>query len=321
MEIDYSVIIRTTGKAGEKYQCLLKSIAGLEPQPKEVIVVLPEGYALPEYQLGWETFYFCPKGMVIQRLYGIAQCKTAYALICDDDIAFSPDFVRKLHEPLESGKYGISAGPLTEFFPRKGLPSVMSIITGAACPMLFHKERYNTVLRTTGYSYNRHICSERNYETQSAPWTCFYADMDKLRTIHFEDELWLDKNGYSAHDDTAMFFKAWIRGIKTIIVGGAIYQHLDAKTSTRGNREQFYYATGFNHVVFWHRFLRDGNLMQRLWSRVCIHYRLVAEKLYFRLNLIRDRMTSEELSAFTEGTLEGWGWIETDEYRALPPVK
>ena len=41
--IDYSVIIRTTGNAKEKYQALLNSIAQLDPQPLEVIVVLPEG--------------------------------------------------------------------------------------------------------------------------------------------------------------------------------------------------------------------------------------------------------------------------------------
>lgn len=196
----------------------------------------------------------------------------------------------------------------------------MSVITGASCPTVLHRKRYNTVLRTTGYSYNRNIQYGKNYETQSAPWTCFYADIAKLRSIHFEDEMWLDKNGYSAHDDTAMFYKAWLRGVKTVIVGGALYQHLDAKTSTRGNREQVYRATGFNHVVFWHRFLLGKNMLQKLWSRGCIHYRLTAEKLYFRLNILRGRMTHQELSAFTEGIREGWNWIKTDEYRALPPV-
>ena len=70
-EIDYSVIIRTLGTAGEKYENLLKSISALEPQPKEIIVVLPEGYDLPKEQLGWERFLFSPKGMVSQRVYGI----------------------------------------------------------------------------------------------------------------------------------------------------------------------------------------------------------------------------------------------------------
>ena len=175
--IDYSVIIRTTGKAGEKYRQLLRSIAALEPKPREVIVVLPQGYDLPEDRLGWETFYFCPKGMVIQRLYGIARCKTPYALISDDDIAFGPDFVEKLHRPLAEGKYGISAGPLPEFFPGKGLSTMMSVLTGASGPSLFHRDRYNTVWRTTGYSFNRNLKPGKLYETQSAAWTCFYADV------------------------------------------------------------------------------------------------------------------------------------------------
>ena len=94
--IEYSVIIRTTGKAGEKYQKLLDSVSKLDPQPREIIVVLPEGYDLPDERLGRETFYFSPKGMVRQRLAGVAVCKTDYALICDDDVSFPSDFVKKL---------------------------------------------------------------------------------------------------------------------------------------------------------------------------------------------------------------------------------
>lgn len=318
--IEYSVIIRTTGKAGEKYRCLLQSIVGLEPQPREVVVVLPEGYALPEDRLGWETFCFCPKGMVIQRLYGIAQCRTPYALISDDDIAFAPDFVRKLHEPLESGQYGISVGPLPEFFPGKGLPTVMSVLTGASGPTLFHKERYNTLWRTTGYSFNRNIQPGKWYETQSAAWTCFYADIEKLRSIHFEHELWLDKNGYSAHDDTAMFYKAWLRGIKSVVVADAPYQHLDARTSTRGNMEKALYATGFNDVVFWHRYLSGTALPERLWSRICICYRFTMQRLYYRLNKRRGRMTAEEIAAFESGIADGWAWLDTEEYQKLPAL-
>lgn len=316
MHIDYSVIIRTTGKAGEKYQKLLDSIAALEPQPREVIVVLPEGYDLPSEKLGWETFCFCPKGMVIQRLYGIVQCKTKYALISDDDIAFEPDFVQKLASPLETGKYGISAGPLPEFFPVPGLSTIMSVLTGAAAPTIFHRDRYNTVLKTTGYSYNRHLVPGRLYETQSAPWTCFFADVEKLRSIRFEDELWLDKNGYSAHDDTAMFYKAWLRGVTPVIVADAPYHHLDAKTSTRGNTEKAMYATGFNKVVFWHRFLRGG-----AWSSLCIRYRLAAEKLYKRLNLLRGRNTKAEFDAFYDGIQAGWDWLKSEEYRKLPNIR
>lgn len=313
--IDYSVIIRTTGKAGEKYRRLLSSIAALDPQPKEVIVVLPDGYDPPSERLGWESFYFCAKGMVIQRLHGIAQCKTKYALITDDDISFDSDFVKKLVAPLETDQYSISAGPLIEFFPQKGLPSLVSILTGAACPTLLHRNRYNSVLKTSGYSYNRHLESGKIYETQSAPWTCFFANIQKLRSIHFEDELWLDKNGYSAHDDTAMFYKAWLLGVTPVVVADAHYQHLDAKTSTKGNLERAMYATGFNNVVFWHRYLSGG-----LWSKICILFRLTAQQVYNRINLMRKNLSIAEARAFDAGTKAGWAWLNTDEYKNLPKI-
>lgn len=322
MNIDYSVIIRTTGKAGEKYRRLLDSIAALEPRPKEVIVVLPEGYELPPERLGWESFYFSPKGMVIQRLHGIAQCKTKYALISDDDIAFEPDFVQKLVQPLETGKYGISAGPLPEFFPAPGANAAVSAIMGGAAPTWFHRDRYNTVLKTTGYSYNRHLQPVRLYETQSAPWTCFFADVQKLRSIRFEDELWLDKNGYSAHDDTCMFYKAWLRGVTPVIVSDAPYRHMDAKTSTRGN-PRVSYATGFNRIVFWHRFIYDltPGPLGKAAAAAAIAYRVFWDWLWKGLGVLRRKNTSQDLPSAIQGFRDGLRYVSSPEYRELPPVR
>ena len=319
--IDYSVVIRTTGKAGAKYQGLLDSIAALEPQPREVIVVLPEGYDLPAQRLGWETFYFCPKGMVIQRLHGIAQCKTKYALISDDDIAFGPDFVQKLAAPLETGKYGISAGPLDEFFPAPGMPALVDAVLASGVPTVFHRERYNTVLKSTGYSYNRYLEPGKLYETQSAPWTCFFADVQKLRSIRFEDELWLDKNGYSAHDDTAMFYKAWLRGVTPVIVADAVYQHLDARTSSQHN-PKVAYASGFNTIVFWHRFIytQCATAPGKLWAEICIRYSTFVISLLDLLKQLRGRNTSGAPN-YREGIRDGWKWIKSEEYAELPPLR
>lgn len=319
--IDYSVIIRTTGRAGEKYRRLLTSIEALEPKPREVIVVLPDGYILPVDRLGWETFYFCPKGMVIQRLHGIAMCKTKYALISDDDIAFGPDFVQKLAAPLETGAYGISAGPLVEFFPEPGTQTLFSALLGGAVPTVLHRNRYNTVLKTTGYSFNRHLQSDRLYETQSAPWTCFFADVEKLRSIRFEDELWLDRNGYSAHDDTAMFYKAWLRGVTPVIVSNAVYQHLDAKTSRIENPKAAF-AGGFNTVVFWHRFIYSQckTLPEKIWTKLCIHYHLFARTMLGLLKQMCRRSTSAN-PTFRDGVHAGWKWLKSAEYAALPPVR
>lgn len=322
--IDYSIIIRTTGKAGEKYSRLLDSITKLIPQPKEIIVVLPEGYAPPKETLGREKILYCSKGMVTQRLCGMHHCTTHYALVTDDDIAFQPDFVVKLYNSIYNSNYGFSVGPLPEFLPKSGIQSICSSLIGAAVPTLLHKNLYNTVLKTTGYSFNRHIMNgnRRYMETQSAPWTCFFADMKAIRAIHFEDELWLDMHGYSAFDDTAMFYKAWLCGWKTVVVLNAFYEHLDAGTSRKNNNEQVEYSNGFNMVVFWHRFLYSQETgIKKKWCRICLEYRIMAQKCYNNLNRLRGKMNKVECKAFETGVSKGREWVNSEAYAEIPPLK
>ena len=322
--IDYSVIIRTTGNAHEKYQVLLDSIAMLKPCPKEVIVVLPEGYALPDEKLGWETFYFCPKGMVIQRMTGIQKCKTPYALICDDDVCFDSDFVQKLYEPIAKGLCSLSAGPLYSFLPVSGLKALISAISGAGVPTLFHRDRYVSVLNTTGYSYNRHLKAKKKkyYGTQSLAWTCFFADVQRLRDIQLEDEIWLDAHGYSAYDDQTMFYKAWLRGIKTIVVADAFYEHKDAKTSTKNNKPAVLYSVHMNRIIFWHRFLfsTKQTVFGKAWAALALSYRMCWLTFWRILDVLRKRCTREDVQIIKKAQRDAWAYIETRQYRDLPPV-
>lgn len=323
MEIDYSVIIRTTGKAGEKYERLLESIDHLEPRPKEVIVVLPEGYDLPAERLGWETFYFCPKGMVIQRMTGIEKCKTRYALICDDDVKFDPDFVEKLYRPVREGNYRLSAGPLYSFLPSKGANALLCTVMSSAMPTLFHKkDRYVSVLKSSGYSYNRHLQPGRIYETQSVAWTCFFAEVAAIREINFGAESWLDSHGYSALDDQTMFYKAWLRGIKTAVVADAVYEHMDARTSRRGNRPDVTYSMGFNRVVFWHRFIYSMQTtgLQKTQARIAFAYFKAWIGLRAGLKMAAGRMKKEYSDLRKQAYQDAERFLRSAEYAALPPV-
>ena len=315
--MEYSVIIRTIGKAGLKYQRLLDSIRNSTIQPKDVIVVLPEGYDPPAEQLGYERFLYCQRGMVTQRIVGIEHCSTDFALILDDDIAFEPDFIHMVSAPVVEGEYGLSAGPLTEFFPQSGKQSFINAVLGQAVPTVFHKEMYNTILKTTGYSYNRHLKKNMLYETQSAPWTCFFADMTKLKSIHFEDEIWLDLNGYSAYDDTAMFYKAWLCGVKTVIVADAHYQHLDAGTSRSGINTKYYFNRGFNSYVFWKRMIcNNSNHLNKSLYYIPFRYHELMAKYFYRLTKGKDSS-----KAFCLGCTKAREWVKSDEYLNLPPLK
>lgn len=325
-EIDYSVVIRTTGKAHEKYQALLNSINSLNVKPVEIIVVLPVGYDLPQEQLGYEKFYFSPKGMVIQRLTGIEYCSTRYALVCDDDVVFGADFVEKLYEPLEQGIAVFSAAPLYSFLPPKGANAVLCTLMGSAVPTLLHRNnRYVSILKTSGYSYNRHLDNTQTkyYETQSIAWTCFFADVSAFKALKLEKEVWLDAHGYSALDDQTMFYKAWLMGYKTVVVSNAFYEHLDAKTSTRNNKPAALYSMTFNRVVFWHRFIfsKQKNSVAKGLARVAFFYRMQWMRLWDYLAVIRKKMTADEYDISRNGFIDGWKYINSDEYKSLSVIE
>lgn len=318
-KIDYSVIIRTIGKANIKYQKLLNSIASLEPKPVEVIVVLPVGYEKPQQQLGYETFCFSPKGMVEQRMYGLNVCKTKYALFCDDDVEFDKDFVNKLYKPIRENKCSFSAGPLYSFLP-SGMYAGLSFLMGAAMPTLFNKHNYCTVLSSTGYSYNRHLNTNKDYYySQSLPWTCFLASVEAFKKVDLESELWLNKHNYAGMDDQTMFYKGHLMGYKTCVVPNALYIHNDAKTSSKNNADAMLYALSFNRTVFWHRFIynRKNNIISKLFSKVCFGYYKFCSISFFRLLCLLGKKPKNELISTKNGYKDGKKYLKTEEYNSL----
>ena len=101
---NYSVTIRTLGTAEDKYQRTLDSIATQSIQPKEVIIVLANGYECPKEQLGYERFVFVDKGMVNQRVACFDESSSEYTLALDDDVEFSSNFVASLFDTMEKCK-------------------------------------------------------------------------------------------------------------------------------------------------------------------------------------------------------------------------
>ena len=322
--IDYSVIIRTIGTAGEKYQKLLESVKKLEPQPKEIIVVLPEGYDLPKEQLGYEKFYYSKKGMVYQRLKGISCCTTEYALICDDDVCFPSDFVHLLYDPLSDHEYGVSAAPLCSFFPQPGIKAFVSAITASAVPDWIHKDRYVYVLRSTGYSYNRHLRTgeHRYYEAQSVAGTCFFVNINAVKRLHWEDELWMDNNGYGAMEDQTMIYKAWLKGVKTVVVSDAEYEHMDARTSVRNNKPAVLYSLVFNRYVFWHRFiyLQEKNLKGRTAALIAWNYRCFWKNVYLIIDFLRKRISWKDVLLQKKALRDAEAFVYSQEYKKIPRI-
>lgn len=329
MEINYSVVIRTIGKAGEKYQKLLTSIENLVPRPIEVLVVLPEGYEIPKERIGKglkETFIYCKKGMVEQRIFGIENAKGDYLLICDDDVAFEKNFVEKLYRPIEKGIAKISAAPLFSFLPQPGIRSIYNNISSSAVETIFNKDKYVHILKSSGWSYNRNIDTnnEKYYETESLPWTCFFAEKKALEHIDFRDEIWLDKYGYASMDDQTMFYKAYLMGVKSVVVSNVHYEHMDAMTSRKENNktpDKVFFASGFNRMIFWHRFIYStGGIICKIESILSFLYYILFNTIYLLLKGIKNKEFLTRNKLIYKGYIEAIKYIKSSEYKSLKKI-
>ena len=321
----YAVAIRTLGAAGDKYIRLLNSILNLVPRPKEVIVVLPEGYKKPDYSAGIEKIVYSKKGMIEQRLAALDYISSEYILFCDDDVEFGCDFVSMLFEPLLYENYSCSAGPLLEFFPPKTIKYAIASALGGACIMLHNtKKTYVRILKTGGWSYNHNIALDKHiyYDTDSLPWTCFFIKSDVLKQIHFEDEIWSEKTGYAAFEDRAMFYKLKLNGFKTCVVSDAQYIHNDAKTSMKTLKLEPIYARAYNHYVFWHRYIYSfsKNTIDAIRCKLCINYYIIMQRIYHGLLVALKREDKCVYRTVVKGFRDAKQFCNSEEYRNLNPV-
>ena len=210
MKCEYSAVIRTLGLAGDKYMRLLKSLDQQTIKPKEILVVLAEGYDLPPERLGYERYVFSKKGIVSQRSFGAIEAKSEYCLFLDDDLEFEPTMVERLFKPIKNGIADVTFPIIPEMVPKTTKTTILSILTTSAVPMLTNKEgQYTHITKGGGWTYNEKIdfSKENLYEAQTAPGACYLVKTEYARKIKFEEEKWLELTSFSLPDDQINFYK------------------------------------------------------------------------------------------------------------------
>lgn len=323
---EYSIAIRTLGRAGEKYQKLLDSIAASQLQPKRVIVVLPEGFEPPKEQLGCEQFVYCAKSMIGQRMEALNYIDTEYTLFLDDDIAFGESFVEQLLEPLEEGLFDCATGPLFSFFPASKAGAIAGTLTSSVSVSVFRRDMYVKILRSAGWSYHTFDTSvKRFYPTDSFAWTCFMIRTDVMRKIGMASEKpWLERHSYAYGDDQTMAYKMVKNGFRSCIVSNALYDHNDAQTSTSAKEmvnTKRDFCNGYFHVVFWQRFIQDPehSWFWRVCNRCCLTYWQMSMYAYHTIKSLK-ASHRPHFKAFREGIRDAKQYIRSDEYKELPSI-
>jgi glycosyltransferase involved in cell wall biosynthesis len=317
--IEYSIVIRTLGTAGLKYQALLDSISSQSIQPKELIVVIPHGYELPKEQLGIERFIRSDKGMVVQRTVGLEAMNTEFGLFLDDDLSFNPFFVQTLIEELTKYDADIVFPILEELLPSNFKQKFLSAVTFSAIP--FKSSIWFTkIYRNGSYGYNKDLTDGHVYDAMTASGACFFCKKRSFMDIHFADERWLEKTIYALPEDQVMFYKFYLLNKKIKGLTTCKYIHLDAGGNSNDRKKIATYAMSKNKFIFWHRFIykTDSSIISRAFSALCFSVTLfIKEFLFIFLSVVQlwpFMLTRESI----RGIIDGYKFIKSQEYKEIP---
>lgn len=271
----YTAVIRTLGTAGDKFQCELDSLCTQTLPPEDIIVYIAEGYPLPKQTCGRERYVRVPKGMVAQRALRYDEVKTEWVLFLDDDVYLPPASVQALVDALHENDAHVISPDTFDNAARNLKSELMMTISGRMIARRGDEKYGYKVLRTGGYSYNKHP-EPRAYLSETNAGPCFMCRKQDFLKIDLEEELWLDELKYALGDDQAMFYKMHLYGLKQLTLFGSGIRHLDAGSTLQNvdKERQMVEADYYFRLIFWSRFIQEPekNPLIRVWNRGCISY-------------------------------------------------
>lgn len=320
--MDYTVVIRTLGTAGEAYQRTLYSVQLQTIQPVAVLIYIATGYRLPKETIGIERYIYVKKGMVAQRALPYDEVKTEYCLFLDDDVYLPPDAVEKMYNELM--RYNAQViSPCTFENHKVSIKSkLIRALTGKEVCRFGDSKWAFKVLRTAGFSYNNNPTLPV-YESQSNAGPCFFCRKEDFLRISFQDELWLDAAPYALPEDQVMYYKMYKKGLKVLTSFDTGIVHLDAGSTMGLNKKRtlkLVYSEYRNKLIFWHRFiyLPDKSLVLRLWDMISLGYAYVIQTLKYSLKTMFGK--KDEANAFFGGIKDALKFLKSQEYRQLPRI-
>lgn len=317
-EMNYSVVIRTLGTAGEKYQKLLESLLKQTIKPSEIIVYIADGYPLPKETVGVEKYVYVKKGMVAQRALRYDEVTTEYILFCDDDVLLPANAVEELYSALKEAAADVISPDVFNNAQRSFSAEMLMTLSGRMRARRFDRIWGYKVMRTGGYSYNKYP-QKKTYLSQTNAGPCFFCRKADFKIIHFEDECWLDAMAYPLGEDQVMFYKMYCMGLKVLTHYKSGIEHLDAGTSRISQEKEYkiIYSDFYFKNIFWHRFIYrpESRALLRLWSIVCLLYPMSFTVL---VSLLKFNMSA--LTVKYNAIRDAWKFIRSKEYEMLPPI-
>lgn len=316
--MEYTAVIRTLGKAGEKYQILLESLIKQTWSPAKILVYIAEGYDKPKETIGREQYIYVKKGMVAQRALPYNEVETEYILFLDDDVFLPEKAVEQLYRHLIDNEADVISPDVFPNAERSKLGKWMMRFSGRMIDRKDDGKWGYKVMRNSGYSYNANPKSGV-YLSQTNAGPCFFCKKETFLKIHFNEELWMDQQKYALGDDQVMFYKMYCLGFKQLTWFNSGIKHLDAGTAMMSEEKErmLIYSDFRFKTIFWHRFIfiPDKSCLSRILSIVSILYTYM-----FTLLVSLIKLDLGVLSIKINAIKDGVSFIKSDRYKRIPRI-
>lgn len=316
--MQYTAVIRTLGKAGDKYQTLLNSLLVQTIAPTDIIVYIAEGYDIPKETVGVEKYVYVKQGMVAQRALSYSEVKTEYILFLDDDLFIPNDGVEKLFNALIANNADVISPDVFSNHKRGLKSEIIMMLSGRMRARRWDNTWAYKVMATAGYSYNKNPKKDV-YISQTNAGPCFLCKKEDFLRMHFEEEMWMDNMTYPLGEDQVMYYKMHLLGMKVLTLFHSGIEHLDAGSTLMNADKEKRMLEGdcFFKTVFWYRFIQEPerNMITRIWNAICIKYYYA---FTFIVSLIKGNR--EIYKVKRQGVEKAKIFMQSEEYRSLPKI-
>ena len=315
----YSVAIRTLGTSSA-LRAELESLHRQTVQPDKIMIYIAEGYSRPDFTVGHEEYKWVPKGMVRQRTLSYDDIASEYILFLDDDVELAPNSAELLLKAAVDYSADCVAA---DTFKNQDMP-LKSKLYAAVTNLVFPRphDRWAFMIHRNGsFSYNTNP-DDGFYLSQSCAGPAWLCNKKVFLSLHFEDEIWLDKIGFSFGDDVLESYKIYKNGFLLGILYNSGIRNLDAKSSSgvfQKDEKKFYVRSYATFVLWWRMIFDfdDQSVLSSMLSAMSFGFKafwllLVNIAAAFILRKVKIPYY------YLKGLVDGWHYVHSEEYKKIP---
>ena len=255
--------------------------------------------------------------MVAQRALEYREIDSDVVLMLDDDVELAPDSAERMLKAMEEHGADCVAADTFKNQEMTLRQKLLAFISNGVY-----------VRGDDGWAFklNRDGCFSFNGDPQKQfCWTetfagpCWMVKKTALKSVHLEDELWLDRMGFSYGDDAVESYKFFVNGFKCGVLYDSGVKNLDAKTSSGvyHKTERKFYTRSYGMFATWWRMIytsRDKQWLSALLFGLKAWWQL---NLHIMLGIVK--LNAKIPYNYMKGLKNAWAFVHSDEFKAIPP--